>query len=66
MLNHLIMRGATAYEFQWRRLGIRLVHLTGGNWRSGWHKPWQRLSFQWFGPGPDYSAQGAAHWPRSR
>lgn len=48
----LFGRMATAYEFQWRRFGFRVVHLTGGNWGAWWFKPWQRVSFQWFGPGP--------------
>ncbi|WP_157657669.1 hypothetical protein [Burkholderia ubonensis] len=61
----LFGRMATAYEFQWRRFGFRVVHLTGGNWGAWWFKPWQRVSFQWFGPGPDYSAGPTAkYWPR--
>lgn len=41
------MRGATAYEFQFWRFGVRWVHLRGGGWDKSW--PWERLSFQWFG-----------------
>jgi hypothetical protein len=55
----LPMRGATAYEIQWCRLGVRLVHLRGGRWGSWRHRPWQRVSFQWFGPGPEYPAENA-------
>lgn len=40
------MRGATAYEYQIGRFGVRFVHLRGGYWR--W-KPWRRVSFQYFG-----------------
>jgi hypothetical protein len=66
MPGNLIMRGGAAYEFQWRRVGVRLVHLTGGRWGSWWFRPWRRLSFQWFGPGPDYSTASTARWPRTR
>lgn len=52
----LFGKGATAYEFQWRRLGVRVAHLTGEHWGAWWATPWRRVSLQWFGPGPDYSA----------
>lgn len=38
------MRGATAYEWQWRRVYLRWTHLDGAYWR--W-KPWRRFSFRW-------------------
>lgn len=43
----IFFKGATAYEFQLWRFGMRWVHLTGGGWDGAW--PWERLSFQWFG-----------------
>lgn len=40
-------KGATAYEFQIWRFGLRIVHLTGGGWDTAhW---WERIEFQWFG-----------------
>lgn len=39
------MRGATAYEWQWGRLGLRICHLCGRFW--AW-RPWRRFKFQWW------------------
>ena len=38
-------RGATAYEAQFGRLVIRIVHLRGGLWNS-W-KVWKRVGLEW-------------------
>ncbi len=62
----LPMRGATAYELQWWRFGVRVVRLRGGLWGGWLHEPWKRISFQWFGPGPDYSAESMRRWPQPR
>lgn len=46
-LRHIfLIRGATAYELQVCRFGLRLVHLRGGYFR--WWAPWRRISLQWF------------------
>ncbi len=41
----LLIKGATAYEFQLGALGIRWNHLRGAYW--AW-KPWRRLSIKWW------------------
>lgn len=38
------MKGATAYEWQWRNLHLRIVHLSGDYWR--W-RPWRRVEVIW-------------------
>lgn len=38
-------RGATAYEFQWGRLVVRICHLRGAYW--AW-KPWRRVQIKIF------------------
>jgi hypothetical protein len=40
------IKGATAYELQIGKFGVRMVHLTGGYFT--WYQPWRRISFQWF------------------
>lgn len=50
-------KGATAYEFQFKRLGVRYTYLRGNHFgKRIFYNPQRRLSVQWFGPGPDYSA----------
>jgi hypothetical protein len=43
-------KGATAYELQIDRFGVRYTHLTGGAYFGPFifFHPLRRLSFQWF------------------
>jgi hypothetical protein len=43
----IVMKGATCYELQIKRFGVRYCFLKGKYWQF---KPWRRLSFQWFSP----------------
>lgn len=37
------MKGATAYEYQWGRVYLRVVHLWGGHWNWMF---WRRFSLR--------------------